>query len=653
MAIKYLDFKNGNDSNDGSTFANRVKTITGGMTAGRHAAGDTIRLMKSEDPVSLGVSATFTDRSDTVTLSSGVTANIDLCNTAPTGVSANVTGGTSATSKQGNASMSFTVATAFTTGQIGYKTIATTDFSAYTKISFWIRVGLAQTANTLQLNLCSDAIGAVPVNSFTIAEALTVNNWRCITMDYGGSLGSSIQSISLNALSDPGSVGILLDNILACNNLTLSSLISLSSSSTALDFWPIKSISGTTIKLNQGPNHDSTLTARGFSGTTATGTCYKREPIRVSSASQQSPSRSGSAPDQFITYSGGWDETNMSTQTGLTFIDYGDANSSIINLSSQNVLAFEKLVVVNGSTGFIGGGLSQFTFNTCGAISTTNQGSTSCYGSYYNNFYAIANNGSGFSTLYASILKSCYALSNGSNGMTIGGQAIDCTSNNNGNYGFNNYSKVINCTANWNSSNGFQCDSFESRIINSSASSNLNGFVAGSGGILYLDNSGGGTITAGTGGGRIMVSRPNNNPGYGNIYEYNASSAVANVATSTVHGSATKSWSHSPTTKHFSSVPLVQPLSPIAVLASGTFTFSIWVRRTSTAVGAGILLRGKQVSGVDNDIQVNMTAAINTWEQLTITCSPTQAVPIVIELLSWCITSTGTVYFSDASVSQA
>jgi hypothetical protein len=35
MAAYYLDFENGNDANDGTTFANRWKTLTNGATAAR------------------------------------------------------------------------------------------------------------------------------------------------------------------------------------------------------------------------------------------------------------------------------------------------------------------------------------------------------------------------------------------------------------------------------------------------------------------------------------------------------------------------------------------------------------------------------------------------------------------------------------------
>ena len=64
MAIKYIDFKNGNDANDGLSFANRVKSFSGlGMsnlenTVNQSIQGDEIRVMGME-PVNVG-NATWT-----------------------------------------------------------------------------------------------------------------------------------------------------------------------------------------------------------------------------------------------------------------------------------------------------------------------------------------------------------------------------------------------------------------------------------------------------------------------------------------------------------------------------------------------------------------------------------------------------------------
>lgn len=67
MPTFYLDYVNGNDAADGSTFATAGlpsvgpwKTITSGATEARIAPGDTIKIAKSPDPTSLGVNGTWT-----------------------------------------------------------------------------------------------------------------------------------------------------------------------------------------------------------------------------------------------------------------------------------------------------------------------------------------------------------------------------------------------------------------------------------------------------------------------------------------------------------------------------------------------------------------------------------------------------------------
>jgi hypothetical protein len=62
MATFYLDFEGGNDANDGTTFANRWKSITSGATAARTAPGDIIRIMGSPAPTSLGQTAVWTSQ---------------------------------------------------------------------------------------------------------------------------------------------------------------------------------------------------------------------------------------------------------------------------------------------------------------------------------------------------------------------------------------------------------------------------------------------------------------------------------------------------------------------------------------------------------------------------------------------------------------
>mgnify|MGYP003155637419 FL=1 len=55
MATYYLDPENGNDSNNGTSFANRKLTLTSIKSS--LAAGDTVRVIGSPDPTSVGSGA--------------------------------------------------------------------------------------------------------------------------------------------------------------------------------------------------------------------------------------------------------------------------------------------------------------------------------------------------------------------------------------------------------------------------------------------------------------------------------------------------------------------------------------------------------------------------------------------------------------------
>jgi len=686
MATKYLAFGlsaggtvfgggvAGNDSNDGSSFADRVLTISSGMTAARTAPGDVVRIMKSEDPVSLGIDATFTNKSDTVTLASALTATIEACNATWTAASANVTMTATTTRKEGSNALSLAIGSSFTTGKVAYKTLAsTTDFSAYQKITFWWRPNATVAAGVFSFSLCSDSTGDTPVNTLTINQGGVSGAWKCITVDYGAALGSSINSVAFNAVSDPGTVTLFIDNIEAANNLTLTSLISLSSSPTAMDFWPIRSIIGTTVKLDQGPNFSAQSTAQGFSGTTATATCYKREPIRI--ASGQTTQEGGSSDSSRITYSGGWDTTAMTTQDGLTFIDLGHDSGTCISVA-HTYLSFEKIVTCRSAANWNLGASSYTNLDTCGSI----DGGTG-------NGAGIVGNGTG---RFNHCIKDCTVLSCGGiatiwtgkvkiDGLTVLSCANDhihmgltnsinivarnIISNNSGTSGLVMHSGsgyFYNVTARDNSSCGVRTPSNTIsgvmriwNLITSGTSST--GAFASDNSLIQIFNASltdAAAVGVNNSGGRVEVSCFGNSPTDNRTYEGNANTPVIVTDASTVHSPATLSQKHTPTSNHVANFPLIQYIQSIPVAATGTHTFSVWVRRSTTNVGARLLLRAGQCTGVLTDQTSDASASANTWEQLSISTSPGQAVPLQFELQSWYISGAGDVFFSDAVASQ-
>lgn len=321
-----------------------VKTMQG-VTAAMSAPGDTMKLAKSTDPVSIG-NATWTNDSATVTLAAAQTITVDACDGAAGDwvASANVTESKELTIyKEGTGARKFVVATAFTTGIIAYKDLATLDLSTKQKITFWIRSTVQLAANTLRLDLCSDNVGAVPVNSFTIPHILEANRWYPLTFnpDAGaGNLGNAIESVSLVVLiADIAATSIYLDNIEASptNGLNLQSVIG-KNTDWPETFWCLKSILGTTVILAGSQQQGTDVTK--YYGTTELVATYDRETVKtvlaIGSGTAIQTLQEGGTAAAHMNYVGGYD-TATNTRNGETWFDgtfgWGYGITTVSNVS--------------------------------------------------------------------------------------------------------------------------------------------------------------------------------------------------------------------------------------------------------------------------------------------------------------------------------
>ena len=315
--VYFLDYTNGVAGNDGRSWATAKKRIND------IAVSDIcVYVAKSPDPVSLG-SVTFTDNNETLTLGSAKTLTVSDCDSAWSVVT-NITQAADTTNKkQGASSRVITVGSIFTTGKMSYIQIgggSAIDYSSYSKITFWIKVSVAVTASYLKICLCSDTAGDTIVDNFTIPYKIEFGIWYPITLtrDGGGALGSSIQSVAIYALVDPGTPAITLDNIEAANDLHLASLIG---KNTENDQWyAIKSIFGTSVVV--GYSGDTTATIKKYFGTTEAVTGYCRDTIITKDHLATSSSYTTQLMGQYV----GWEITggfNTATgvRDGITFYD--------------------------------------------------------------------------------------------------------------------------------------------------------------------------------------------------------------------------------------------------------------------------------------------------------------------------------------------
>ena len=91
---------------------------------------------------------------------------------------------------------------------------------------------------------------------------------------------------------------------------------------------------------------------------------------------------------------------------------------------------------------------------------------------------------------------------------------------------------------------------------------------------------------------------------------------------------------------------------PYLIANSGTLvTFTAWVQRSSTNNTARIRIPADFIAGVTSDVIASTSAAINTWDQLTVTFTPSAAgvTPVYFECFG---PTTGSGLVADCSLTQ-
>lgn len=660
MATFYLDPVGGNDANDGTTFANRWKTLTSGATAARIAPGDTIRIIASPDPYS-PASATWTDNSGTVTWAAAKNLVIDDCETNWT-AAANVTCVLDTVRhKQGSNGQRVTPATAFTTGKLAYRTLPSTlDLSTYEQVSLWFRYGALTSAGQIQLKLCSDTTGDTPVNTLSL-PAGTNSSWRTAILDNAAALGSSIASIALYATADPGTTAMYVDNIVACKAASSSDCVThehvIGKNTVGEPEWySILSIAADSVVIGGGNivevgnTNNSPLPYRGTTESVAT---YLLLGMPAWSSSQNVIQDSGDS-GSLITFSGGWNRTDMSTQTGVSYFNGSHFQANALSHLAKSFLKIEKVGGLNLTDGVIldNGGLNldvqveqavgcangplpplgipgRFLKLTVGYVQGMT-GGISTDGQYVGTSeYRITRiHGTCGST-------SSVALSAFPNARYF----IDRIDNNSG-YGLGT------------SSIG-QMQSAE--IVGCTFSNNVSGDVLANGnGILKTYGCiGTPVLSSGSRSSRVLATR---DQGVSTAHKIYARYFTVATATDRVHTGTSKSWKVSPfdTNECTSDTPAQFQLAEIAVNASSLVTIKCWVNRDNTGISAGIRILADALPGVGtSDIETLMTAAVDTWEEITLTFTPTVAGVVEVLGVAWGGTTNNAWFGGPITVTQA
>ena len=744
MATFYLDFENGNDANDGTTFANRWKSITSGASAARIAPGDTIRIMGSPAPTSLGQTAVWTSQAfqttrsvtgasnttpitittssihgystgDTVVITavagntnangtweitvtgtgtftldgsagnapwtSGGTARLRnntrvklatavTQNIASTGsgraawtASANVTTSVTAGSGKEHANPDrIDIAAGFTTGLAAYWPTGTLDLSGYQQVSFWIRQnsGAVGAAGAVDLRLCSDTAGVTAVNTISIPNLAAIGRWMPVTVDLATNLGSNIQSIAFYVNTDNGAQQFDVNNIIACkassaaDSLTLTSLIG--KNTTNETFWGIQSINGTRVMLDADTNATPIFsTLRGYYGTSETVTTWKRETIKLGPAGTsttvlQAVQESGTDGSP-ITYSGGWDRTNMSTQDLETWLDGVNGNGYGISTTSQNWIQLQRISGSRLNSLIALGNSAAFGSHTLGAI--TNCSGNSVDNSNASRFYSlevdfiVASNTTGFTKFAGPLNNGSLKINRGV--LSCGTSAVDIQGGKFNLTGVPNQTKLAN-----NAGAAVSHANAELYISNVSTEENVTGGISNSQGAnVYLKNC---AISESTevsiAGFSAFAVQSHDHDQVVNNHKIFGDAFLISAATDQRKTASGISWKIQPTSTNRSSArPVTLSLAKVACSANNLVTIKAWMRRDNSGLTMRLVCKGGQIAGVASDVTASVTTT-NAWEEETITFTPTETGVVEITAEAWGGT-TFSGWVDDMTISQA
>lgn len=586
-----------------------------------------------------------------VTLASEITKNIACYgnrNVSSTWTaSANVTfSKITSTYREGGEAIQLAIASGFTTGKAAYFTLSSTDFSGYQQISFYVRQssGTVSSDGDIQIKLCSDTTGATAVDTFNVPSTISTNNYIAYTVDKGSALGSAIQSVAIYVTVDRGAQTFQFDNIIACKASSSADSLSLTSwiGKTAGNYYSVQSINSTRVVINSSGS-DAPISGsmqRGYYGTTETVTTYKREPFHTTPVSSTTTvvdqiNNSGTSGSP-ITVSGGWNTTDMTTQTGKTWISgvnsrgygmYINGKSYITGFTNMSFVEYSYGMYLNNSSDL---DITMDSINSCSSYGLFGVSTQNCSLS----IDYIENNNVGISPPSNCTITSLSINNNDTNGIELkvynDHYITDCSNNgNNGVIGdandYYNFCNIDSCKDN--GDNGVYINgSFKTFINNCTMSGNTYDARVLNDVNVYLNN-----CTLGNG----LYPVSNSYRGRDGFFcqKYNGtagdhrqylSNGVIKTNTSTVYNSNDYSWEMSPTTTTycFERNPLTLVLGQIEV-SNGT-VISCFFRRSNTGVSAKLVCKAGQLSGLTADITDAMTASADTWEQLSITLTPSE-----------------------------
>lgn len=663
----------------------------------------------------------------------------------------------------------------FTTGKIAYYTLpATLNLSAYQQLSLFNQQISGATLGGLTISLCSDTTGDTAVDTFTIPSIGQTSIWCPFTINKGSALGSSIRSISISRAVNNGAQQFYFSSIVACKAPTdvdaLSNTSLVTKNNGTEGSYAVAGFGGsdgTIVFLDSNPtgtNH--TITGGAYYGTTETAGLWRYEPLNpytLNSAALPSTSTAATSYTVFpansgilnnpITYSGGWDSTNMSTRTGQTWFSNQNGNGlGLTNVSPANYITIDRVNYTRCYSGYFSntsllGNIAQ----NCNYTATNNIGiffsSTaqlqlqSCIVTNTNSSGISLNNGSS-DISNPNVINNCTVSGNVTNNLnintgssgnpyyTITNSSFNTSSQTGINTAQLGYATITSNSINYFNTTGLSTTNniigtinnltfvpepnggsflisgglstgysvlpqniyttFNNVTVNAPTTAYSQGitniiyllsgcsnfkFLNGSFGATnvsysngnFLQDQGGSYLYNCTGFPTTIVPSPANVPPYilnTAIYSQDEGNTVGNnkiyfqggLATSQTAVRNTPSgyaWSLAPTstTTVTSEFPLKLKIASVAANGGSAVTVSAYMRRTNTGLTMQLVCPANQPYGPTSDTVSSITAAADTWEQVSISFTPTQnAVYDIYVYVYGGTTFTG--YVDDVEVTQ-
>jgi len=701
ITIFYLDYENGDDANSGADWANAWQTMKYGATAARIAAGDVMRIAKSPDPTSLGINGTWTDGGLTLTLASALNSEIEPCEAIWTAGTNCTTSRHASYEKMGTYACSVTTNASVTGAQkLCYAATTNSDYSGYQQISLWIiRPSKDMADGLITVNLCSDTTGDTVVDTITLPY-LELNYSHNLTIDTGGALGGSIQSVAIYCTGNCASTTFYFDNIVAskdsssADSLTLSSLIGKNDGK----WYPIKYIDGTTVAIDNGNNTYGSTVGRGAYTASETVTTWKREAIRVTGTQAAGTqyhfelTDNGSSGSE-IEYQGGWN-TSTTVQDGETWWDNYSGSRYGLRMVNKQWNKINKLSFVRGYQGVnLGTNSNNCTISNASFIGHVNSGIYTVYSTgHTTNFdtvYSMNNTADGWNCngLLNVTITDMYLENNADDGLEFAGVAsnrgntitnLSCC--NNGDYGLYSYhiinNKFNNVTIEDNGDYGwymhYSCDNeidtitvqnnttfdvyslvctrnkwidYTSAKTSGTASSGFTsayednthiygGSTSGHTQSIYSNR---GTVhvydftmgeasetsghTASSKASVVSINHDGTTDNHKIFYSYATVSSEASVR----HTASGIAWKVSPTSSTYwkENTPVEFQIAEVVCIANTAVTVKAWFRRDNTGLSMSLIAKSDQLTGMTTDYSDSITAAVDTWEELSITFTPT------------------------------